>query len=499
MNKKISKIFSFILILLILLSPIGIGKNISSYFRESVRDELEKSDNLNIFQNVHFKNFLVRFSFLERLILYFEEIIDNIIIQRINDNINVPYEGYTLFAPMWDTKTYLIDNDGKVLNSWNSLYTDSQGVYLLENGNLIRTSLVASDTIFSGGAQGRIEMFNTDGDKLWSYEYTSSQYNHHHDIEVLPNGNILIVAWEVKTLKEAIEKGKNPNNLMGDVFWPDHIVEVEPIGDSDINIVWEWHVWDHLIQDFDSSKQNYGVVSEHPELIDINYGGNRADWNHINSIDYNEKFDQILVSVRMFNEIWIIDHSTTIEEAKSHSGGKYEKGGDLLYRWGNPEAYKQGSGSDQKYFGQHSGIWVEEGCPGEGNILVFNNGAGRDYASVDEIIPTVDENGFYHYDPGSSYGPEEQVWIFTTPNPKDMNSGICSNAQRLLNGNTLICSANKGYFLEVNDEKEIVWEYHNRYPLFIPRKTVAEAIKYPIDYPGIPESIDISNNYYRIS
>jgi len=62
-------------------------------------------------------------------------------------------------------------------------------------------------------------------------------------------------------------------------------------------------------------------VADHPELIDINFGGRHADWNHLNSIDYNEEFDQILLSSHNQNEIWVIDHSTTTEEAAGHTGG----------------------------------------------------------------------------------------------------------------------------------------------------------------------------------
>jgi len=406
-----------------------------------------------------------------------------------------PFEGYTLFAPMWDTKTYLINNNGKVLYTWISSYSDTQAAYLLENGNLVRTTL-ASSPIFSGGAQGRIEMFNSEGDKIWNFLYASDQYNQHHDVEILPNGNVLLIAWEVKTREEAIAAGKNPDQLHSNQFWPDHIIEVDPIFPEDGNIVWEWHVWDHLIQDYDPTKDNYGVVGDHPELIDINFAGTRADWNHINSIDYSEKFDQVLLSCLMFDEIWVIDHSTTTEEAAGHTGGNSGKGGDILYRWGNPRAYDHGTTNDQKFYGQHSALWIEEGCPGEGNIIVFNNGPHPDgrYSSVDEIVPPVDEYGYYEYIPGNAFGPDDQTWIYTKPNPSSMYSSICSSAQRLPNGNTLICSATQGMFLEVSNNKEIVWEFDNPYPL-LGQKTVTEVIRYPTDYPGIPK--EKNKNIYQ--
>ena len=57
---------------------------------------------------------------------------------------------------------------------------------------------------------------------------------------------------------------------------------------------------------------------------------------HCNGLDYNSALDQIALSCRGMNEVYIIDHSTTTEEAVGHTGGNAGKGGDILYRWGNP-------------------------------------------------------------------------------------------------------------------------------------------------------------------
>jgi hypothetical protein len=248
---------------------------------------------------------------------------------------------------------------------------------------------------------------------------------------------------------------------------PDHVIEVKPTGPTTGDIVWEWHLWDHLIQDFDPRQNNYGVVTDHPELVDINFGKENMDWNHINSIDYNEEFDQIILSSYGQDEIWIIDHSTTTEEAAGHTGGNSGKGGDILYRWGNPQAYRAGDLNDKKLFGQHDAQWIESGCPGEGNILVFNNGENRPngkYSSIDEIVPPVDANGSYFYTPGNAYGPEEPIWIYTAENPTDFYSYRLSGAHRIPNGNTLVCDGPHGYFFEVTLDKELVWEYTNPYP-----------------------------------
>jgi hypothetical protein len=299
-----------------------------------------------------------------------------------------------------------------------------------------------------------------------------------------------MIAWEYKSKEEAIAAGRNPESIPMGELWPNHIIEVEPIGSSGGNIVWEWHSWDHLIQDYDPSKENYGVVGDHPELIDVNYGsGLFPDWHHVNSVDYNEDLDQIILSVHNFDEIWVIDHSTTTEEAAGHTGGKSGKGGDILYRWGNPETYRAGDKDDKKLFKQHDATWIKPGLPGEGNILVFNNGYGRpetDYSSVDEFIPPVDSSGNYLYQPGTAYGPEEPIWSYSAADPSEFFAINLAGAQRLPNGNTLICNGPHGIFFEVTKEKEKVWEYVNIYPGIIDNQ-VFKINRYPPDYPGLKD------------
>lgn len=382
-------------------------------------------------------------------------------------NTDQAYQGYTLFAPKHNTMTYLIDNNGRVVHEWTtSQYEPGQSVYLLENGHLLRACFVKSGHT-GGGEGGRIEEYDWDGNLVWEFDYATDKYTTHHDIEPLPNGNILALVVNVKTRDEAIAAGFDPGQLSDNILLPDSVIEIEKTGSSGGNIVWEWDVWDHLIQDRDPSKDNYGVVADHPELVDVSGTGRRVHyfWNHMNSIDYNAELDQIMLSVRGNSELWVIDHSTTTEEAASHSGGRYGKGGDLLYRWGNPATYSAGNASDRTLFEQHDAQWIEAGYPGEGNILVFNNGLRRpdgNYSSVDEIVPPVDENGNYTDPmPGSAYEPTVQTWVYTAENQADFYSEAISGAQRLPNGNTLICDGVHGIFFEVSPQGEIVWKYVN--------------------------------------
>lgn len=407
--------------------------------------------------------------------------------------------GYTLLGPISSTTTYLIDMKGKVVHTWESDATAGNAVYLLENGHLLRTEAVApfGERQFGrGGAGGRVREIAWGGEVVWEFTYSNHEHRSHHDVTVLPNGNVLMIAWEVKSYEEEVAVGRNPSLLKDGELWPDHIIEVDRATNA---IVWEWHVWDHLIQDFDPAKQNFGTVADHPALIDVNYvlprgsAGGAADWNHINGIAYNEALDQIVLSVHEFDEIWVIDHSTTTAEAAGHSGGRYGRGGDLLYRWGNPQAYRTGTQRDHIFFGQHDAHWIEQGYLGQGHILVFNNGMGRpgkEFSTVMEMVPPVSEDGTYAHRLGFAYPPRSPAWVHRASPPSEFFSSNISGAQRLANGNTLICSGASGRLFEVTPVGEIAWEYINPFVTQTPdgpRNEVFKVRRYALDYAGLAE------------
>ena len=378
------------------------------------------------------------------------------------------FNGYTLFAPKQNTMTYLINNEGRIMHQWTkSTYPPGQSVYLLENGNLLRSCMTKGKLSSGGGEGGRVEEYNWNDNLIWSLDFSTETYMQHHDIRPLPNGNILMLVIEKKTYDDCITVGFNPNKFQPEItqkgmMLPDYVVEIKPTFPLGGSVVWEWHTWDHLIQDYDATKSNFGVVRAHPELVST--GGDLknlpAFWNHMNSIDYNASLDQIALSVRGNSEVWIIDHSTTTAEAKGHSGGKRGKGGDLIYRWGNPATYGAGTASDQRYFQQHDVEWVRSGYPGAGNLTCFNNGLGRgDYSTVDEFTPAVDAGGNYPITAGSAWSPTNFTWTYKGTMSDPMYSENISGAHRLPNGNTIICSGTVGLFLEVTTAGEIVWKY----------------------------------------
>ena len=374
------------------------------------------------------------------------------------------FNGYTLFTAQ--TETYLINNCGEVINQWSSEYQSGKSVYLLKNGNLLRAAKFDNSNINFGGVGGRIELFDWEGNLTWEYNYSTDQFRQHHDIFPLPNGNILMLAVTVVNKTNAIQLGRNPANLPEDELYNEQILELEPIGTNSANVVWEWNIIDHLIQDFDNSKDNFGIISENPQLIDVNFLGlsnGNANWLHVNSIQYNAQLDQIILSTRHFNEIYIIDHSTTTQESSTHLGGIYGKGGDILYRWGNPITYKQGTNTDQKLYGQHYPHWIPQGFTDEDKIILFNNGFNRDtqFSEVNILNPPTDSPGFYSYTVNTAFGPENPFFIYTNPVTTDFYSPILSSAQRLQNGNTLICEGASGHFFEIDSNNTIVWQYIN--------------------------------------
>lgn len=373
-------------------------------------------------------------------------------------NDSLAYNGYTLLTASSSRSTYLLDNCGRVAHQWNSENIPYFSSYLTSEGNLLRTARFGVDG-------GGIELFNWEGDLIWTYLFAGDNFSRHHDIAPLPNGNVLVLAWESFTAQEVIEAGRD-TALVDVELRPEFIAELQPIGFDSANIVWEWHAFDHLIQDYDSTKANYGDPAEHPELIDFNFiglGGSYTDWLHANFIDYNPQLDQIIINLRNFNEFWVIDHSTTTLEAASHAGGNSGKGGDILYRWGNPETYRRGTSNDRVFYWQHNAHWIPSGYPGAGNIMIFNNGLQRqpvEYSSIDVITPPVDAFGHYTMPANNApYAPADLHSTYTATPPVDMFSQRISSAQRLPNGHTLICVGQTGRLFEVDEAGTVHWDY----------------------------------------
>jgi len=402
-------------------------------------------------------------------------------------------DGYVMFVVPNSASVYLINRKGEVVHQWKGNY-GVLGAYLQDDGSLFQNAVDPDFPVYAGGGEtGRLQKISWHSKMLWDFEYANEESHAHHDFAVMPNGHILALAWETKTAIEVLAAGRKPNMIPKAGLWPTKIVEIEPHGERGGKIVWEWHIWDHLIQDHDAKKANYGKPSDHPELLDFNVGDSlqplisqdsiniliAQGWGwrnekpenrgskvyHFNAIKYNAELDQIILNSPTLSEIFIIDHSTTTTEAAGHTGGRRGKGGDFLYRWGNPENYHHGDSTNRKLFGQHDIRWIEKGKPGGGNFSLYNNNIpnrnGLNYSAIYEIAPATDQKGNYLIEKGKTFGPEKPVWTYIAPDTVSFWSSFISGAHRMSNGNTFINEGARGRFFEVTKEGKIVWEYLN--------------------------------------
>jgi hypothetical protein len=415
------------------------------------------------------------------------------------------YEGYNLVFPHNQSNVFLLDNCGQIVHTWSGEITDRPGnaVYLLENGNLVKCKRKSTSgpgsPIWAGGAGETVEVLTWENELLHSFTLNDTSYRLHHDVEPLPNGNILMIAWESFDREAAIAAGRDTALLAQDKVWSEVILEWNPELDS---IIWEWHAWDHLVQDYDATKANFGTIAAALGRIDLNYdvvNGN-PDWLHINAIDYNPVLDQIVLSVPHFDELWIIDHNLTTAEAATGSG-------DLLYRWGNPQAYNSGTADAQQLFFQHDVQWLNPtaqiGDSDFGVISLFNNRL-PDGTSSGNLLETT-TNGSYSF-ATVSYLPLDfdRTIIHPEQDERAFSPGL-SSAQFLPNGNALLLSGRWGFAYELTPENEVVWEY------IVPLKAgravrqgevlssndniTFRMTRYGVDYPAF-EGRDLSETTY---
>jgi hypothetical protein len=357
-----------------------------------------------------------------------------------------------LFSPIESTSVFLMGLGGEMLHEWKTDYAPGYSVYLLPDGRLLRATSIPDRPFaaLQGSNGGRVEMLDWNGAAVWRFDYATTEGQQHHDVFWMPsNGHVLMLAWERRTAAEALAAGRRPETIPAQgELWVDKVAEVDPATNQ---IVWEWRTWDHLVPPGESP-------ADHPGLIDPNYNATPdVDWTHANAVFYNAALDQVMVSVRNFSEVWVLDHSTTTAQAAGHAGGRLGRGGDLLYRWGNPRVY--GGTAPQQLFGQHNATWIPSGLPGAGHMLVFDNGDSvlRPHSTVVEFVPPVNADGTYAYDPPAGFGPSAPTWQYDPATA--FLAPIISGAQRLASGNTLVTDGPAGHFFEVTPDGQTVWTY----------------------------------------
>lgn len=421
------------------------------------------------------------------------------------------YEGYTLVAPLRSTTTFLLDMQGAIVHRWKSELPPGNAAYLLEDGSLLRCGRVDNERFSGGGQGGRIQLFSWEGELLWDHQLSDATQLAHHDIQPLPNGNVLAIVWELVEPDELLSKGRRFEAIQEAGLWPDRVIELAPrpteadLGGAEV--VWEWRAWDHLVQDENEQAADFGVVSEQPGRIDVNallrrseqtaeelqrakeleeemrglgYLGDTApakanepaadhrpgggsDWLHTNSIDYLPGEDLILLSSRSMSEIWVLDHGTTTAEAATGKGGRRGHGGDLLWRFGNPKVH--GGSEEQALFGQHDARFVV-GAE-QPRVMVFNNGESR---PTEERYSTVEVLELPALDGPADAAPVRMRTIGADPEGVSFYSSFISGAQDLPGGNVLICSGAEARLIEVAPDGTVVWEWLDDLPKEAPAR-----------------------------
>lgn len=414
-------------------------------------------------------------------------------------------EGYTLVYPHNQPHARLIDACGEVVHQWtnDTLRRPGNSAYLTPMGNLVwahRPANFQGDAIWAGGGGAVIEGRTWDNAIQWNFTLNDSTGRLHHDFALTNTGTVLAIAWERIDSTTAVEAGRNPELLEDGELWSERIIELMPNESGGADVIWEWRAWDHLVQDFDSTKANFGNPALAPERVDLNFGTPSSaapDWLHINSIDFNPSLGHILLSIPTFDELWIID------KAAPENG--------LIWRWGNPEAHANGTSEDQQLHYQHAARWLDapyhQGSPDFGKIAVFNNrnpGATGPFSSAHLIAPILIENEgstTYAMNETGTFSPDAFDWTWTAPTPTDFFSSGLSNFERLPNGNNLLLSGRTGEIFEFTAGGDTAWYY--RVPLQA-GTTVAQgtelgmndnllfrATRYPAQFP-VFNSVDLT-------
>lgn len=436
------------------------------------------------------------------------------------------YKGYTLFSPFRGSNTYLIDMEGNVVHMWpypegwasEGMETVEKHARLLEDGTLLRGHINRA----AGDAGPTYFLYDWDGNVLWQYKDLRPGYSAHHDFRIIRNKKLkrrtfMYVTSRSLSLEKAAGLGLAPGGpgvsggmeapggqgaATGQHSAPDGLVEVDMEG----NVIWEWNISDHTIQDVKPDADNYAgsgkTIADYPGRLDINFGAGRGgDWIHTNSFDYNEELDQIVINNSTDSEFYVIDHGATFVpgDPEKSIGLAAGPAGDFIYRFGNPAIYGRGesptltddgqtasTGTQQMFF-THDIHWIREpvvqsaewNLPGAGHFLIFDNGTrrvGMTFSAVLEIDPydgdwekgvyvPETEAGYTRKGGGFHSTPRMQsnqvVWYYQSRLPNSFFGNYISGCQRLPNGNTLICSGPHGHFFEVTREGDLIWEYIN--------------------------------------
>ena len=383
------------------------------------------------------------------------------------------FSGYTIFQAK-EVGALLIDMNGSEVQLWKDLHGFPNK---LLPGGQVMGHLAERNNKYGMQDQTDLVQVDWDGNIVWKfdqYEYIEDpgeepqwMARQHHDYQregnpvgyfvpgmdpKVDSGTTLILSHKNLYNKEIADK-----KLLDDV-----IIEVDWNGD----IIWEWVLSEHF-DEFDFSEEAKNILFRDPNFRAA--GGGMGDWMHVNSMSVlgpNRFYDSGDERFHPDNIIWDA-RETNITAITDKQSGRivWSIGPDYSK---SPELRELGW-----IIGQHHAHMIPRGLPGEGNILVFDNGGWAGYGAPNPGAPTGAKNALRDYSRVLEFDPVtlKIIWQYTPTEagylqPVDASrfySPFISSAQRLPNGNTLITEGSGGRIIEVTQDHEIVWEYISPY------------------------------------
>jgi hypothetical protein len=275
--------------------------------------------------------------------------------------------------------------------------------------------------------------------------------------------------------------------ISGRPLLDDTIVEVTWEG----KVVWEWTCSDHFGElGFDENAKNALFRNPYLRTPQSKYG----DWMHLNSMSRlgpNRWYDAGDVRFHPDNIIWDSRTANIIAIIE-------KKTGSIVWKLGPDYSNSDKLRKMGWIIGQHHAHLIPRGLPGEGNILVFDNGGQAGYGAPNPGSPNGVGNALRDRSRVLELDPMTLDVVWTSSPPQDgrsqgaprglsIYSSFISSAQRLPNGNTLVTEGSCGRIIEVARDYEIVWEYISPY---FSKKTFMNAVyrAYRVPYDWVPQA-----------
>ncbi|KAJ5127662.1 hypothetical protein N7448_008441 [Penicillium atrosanguineum] len=325
--------------------------------------------------------------------------------------------GYVLYSPLTSNTAHLVSTTGEEVHRWTLPHRAGRHARILPDGSLAYNGVHPdAPRLFPMWAKyrgGMMMQLDLNGKLLRQY---SDPYAH-HDQNHLDDGSILYATLEPLTPDEAsrVQGGIPGSEAPGGIIYADCIKLVRPWATSNISssadfegegkggakLLWSWRAIDHL------DSEAFAAHSHYP----------REHWPLINSVAFDGD-GNIIASSRNASSVFTISRKT----------------GEVLWHLAAPTVSQQ-----------HCAHQITP----SGDILILDNGVFRPEISVPfsrAIIVSKEKEVKWEYKDTSTGG-----LGFFTP--------FMGSAQRLGNGNVLICEAATGRIFEVTEGGTLVWEF----------------------------------------